>query len=85
MHTPRQYWKVIQSVGGRVNIDQAMPAQAALDFCVCVRETEAVIVKHQLVVQLLIKDVWEREEGEDKSGGGCAKTEKGKSQNLCRK
>lgn len=29
----------------------------------CVRETEAVIVKHQLVVQLLIKDVREREEG----------------------
>lgn len=66
-----------------------MPAQAALDSCVCVceRETEAVIVKHQLVVQLLIKDVREREreEGEDKSGGGCAKTEKGKSSHLCRK
>lgn len=34
MHTPRQYWKVIQSVkgGGGVNIDQAMPVRATLDW-----------------------------------------------------
>ena len=33
-------------------------------ICVYDRETEAVIVKHQLIVQLLLKDVREREEEE---------------------
>lgn len=49
-----------------------MAVQAALNLCVCVRETEAVIVKHQLVVQLLLKEVRETEEGE-KRNQECAK------------
>lgn len=65
-----------------------MPAQAALDSCVCVRETEAAIVKHQLIVQLLLKDVREREEGEKENQeerNQSAQNRKGKSSHLCRK
>ena len=57
-----------------------MPEQAALDSCVCVRETEAVIVKHQLIVQLLLKDVRERE-----GGGGKKKNQEERNQSAQKK
>lgn len=54
-----------------------MAVQAALNLCVCERETEAVIVKHQLVVQLLLKEV--REDG----GGGEEKSRVCKTEKTC--
>ncbi len=57
---------------------------------VCVRETEAVIVKHQLIVQLLLKDVREREEGnQEERNQSAQKTERASphncAENNCKK